>query len=204
MSGIEYTVSKVSDEALAEILKSLEEGRVAALSVGRAKMEEAGSESQKISDHEQRQAEALRRQIIGGAEMAARNKSLQIIEENLNAAFGSAIQKLEATTNSPDYELILKKMVLEGMEQVGGSDFVVTGNSRDQELLQRLVDQLSKENKGIRVQRGSTRISKSIGGVTVTSGDGYVTFDNTFEARLERLKPSLRKQIAQLFMEEEK
>jgi V/A-type H+/Na+-transporting ATPase subunit E len=204
MSGIEYTVNKVSDEALAEILKNLEEGRAAALSAGRIKMEEAKSEAQKISDHEQRQAEALRRQIIGGAEMAARNKSLQIIEENLNVAFGSAIQKLDASTHSPDYELLLKKMVMEGMEQVGGSDFIVTGNSRDQELLQRVVEQLSKENKAMKVQRGSTRISKSIGGVTVSSGEGYVTFDNTYEARLERLKPSLRKQIAQLFMEEQK
>ncbi len=104
MSGIEYTVKKVSDEALNEILQSLEEGRVAALNAANKRMEEATSEAQRISDHEQRQAEALRRQIIGGSEMTARNQSLQIIEENLNAAFTSAIQKLEASTKSQEYE----------------------------------------------------------------------------------------------------
>jgi V/A-type H+-transporting ATPase subunit E len=165
-------------------------------------MEEATSEAQRISDHEQRQAEALRRQIIGGSEMTARNRSLQIIEENLNTAFASAIQKLEASTKSQEYEKLVKKMVAEGIEQVGGNDFVVTGNSRDQELLQRVIDQISKERKGVKLQRGSSRLTNSIGGVTISSGDGYVTFDNTYEARLERLKPALRKQIARLFMEE--
>src|SRR5208283_984958 len=131
-----------------------------------------------------------------------RNRSLQIIEENLNAAFTSAIQKLEASTKSQDYEKLLKKMVTEGIEQVGGNDFVVTGNSRDQELLQWVIEQVSKERKGVKLQRGSSRLTKNIGAVTISSGDGYVTFDNTFEARLERLKPALRKQIAQLFMEE--
>jgi V/A-type H+-transporting ATPase subunit E len=202
MSGIEYTVKKVSDEALNEILQSLEEGRVAALNAANKRMEEATSEAQRISDHEQRQAEALRRQIIGGSEMTARNQSLQIIEENLNAAFTSAIQKLETSTKSQEYEKLLKRMVTEGIEQVGGNDFVITGNSRDQELLQRVIDQISKERKGVKLQRGSSRLTKSIGGVTISSGDGYVTFDNTYEARLERLKPALRKQIAQLFMEE--
>jgi len=202
MSGIEYTVKKVSDEALSEILQTLEEGRAAAQSAANKRMGEAASEAQRISDHEQRQAEALRRQIIGGSEMTARNQSLQIIEENLNAAFISAIQKLEASTKSQDYETLLKRMVVEGIEQVGGNDFVVTGNSRDQERLQRVIDQISKEMKGVKLQRGSTRLTKSIGGVTISSGDGYVTFDNTYEARLERMKPSLRKQIAQLFMEE--
>jgi len=201
MSGIDYTVKKVNDEALGEILESLEEGRTAALDAAKKRMEEVLNETQKISDRQQRQAETLRRQIIGGAEMMVRNQSLQIIEDNLNAAFASTIQKLEATTKSEEYEMSLKRMVTEGIEQVGGNDFVVTGNSRDQELLQRVIDRLSKERKSIVIQRGPTRLANSIGGVTISSGDGYVTFDNTYEARLERLKPTLRKEIAQLFME---
>ena len=75
LSAIEYTVKKVSDEALAEILQSLEEDKTAALSAVNKGMEEAADEAQKISDHERRQAEALRRQITGGAEMSARNTS---------------------------------------------------------------------------------------------------------------------------------
>jgi len=202
MSGIQYTVTKVSDEALNEMLKGLEEGRVAALGAGTSSMEEAINESHKISDQEQRQAEALRRQIIGSAEMSARNQSLEVIEENLNAAFASAIQKLEASTSSEDYEMLLKKMVEEGIDQVGGNDFVVTGNSKDQQAIQRVIDQISKENSGVQIQRGSTRLTKSVGGITISSADGYVTFDNTYEARLERLRPALRKQIAQLFLED--
>jgi V/A-type H+/Na+-transporting ATPase subunit E len=199
MNGIDYTVKKVSDEALNEVVQNLAQGKSSALSIVERKMREAMDEAQKIADHEQRQAEALKRQIIGGAEMTARNKSLEIVEGNLNSAFALATQKLEASTSSPEYKAVLKRMALEGLDQVGGDKFVVTGNSRDQSLLQQVIDEIMRERKGVKIERGSSRAAKSIGGVIVSSGDGYVTFDNTYEARMERLKPALRKQIAEIY-----
>jgi len=35
-----------------------------------------------------------------------------------------------------------------------------------------------------------------MGGVVLTTSDGSIRFDNTFEARLERTKPTLRKDVA--------
>jgi V/A-type H+-transporting ATPase subunit E len=37
----------------------------------------------------------------------------------------------------------------------------------------------------------------TIGGVVITSLDGSVRFDNTFEARLERMRPSLRMEVSE-------
>ena len=198
MSGIEYTVKKVSDEALSEMLQSISDSKAAALEVVTKKMAEAESEVIRISDQQRRQTEALKRQIIGAAEMTSRNRSLEIVEENLNAAFSQALEKLGESTGQVDYNRILKSLVLEGIDEVGGSDFVVTANSRDQQLLQLIISQISHE-RSVNIVRSDTRTQNSVGGAVISSADGFVTFDNTFEARLERLKPELRKQIAQLF-----
>ena len=200
MSGIDYTVKKVSDEALAEMLQTISESKAAALEIVSRKMSETQAEVIRISEQEKRQADSLKRQIIGSAEMTARNQSLEIVEDNLNAAFSQALQKLESTTSDSRYEKVLSSMISEGVEEVGGNEFVVSASTRDQQVVQKVIDEVSRE-KGVTIARSATRLNDSVGGVVIASSDGYVTFDNTFEARLERLKPTLRKQIAQLFEE---
>jgi len=200
MSGIEYTVRKVSDEALTEMLQSITASKSAALDIVTRKMNEAQAEVVRISEQERRQSEALRRQIIGSAEMTARNRTLEIVEDNLNAAFSQALDKLESRTSDAGYEQVLKSMIIEGLDEVSGSEFVVAANARDQQLVQKVIDGISRE-KGVKISRSPSRLTGSIGGVTVASADGYVTFDNSYEARLERLKPALRKQIAKFFSE---
>jgi len=198
LSGIEYTVKKVSDEALSELLQSITESKTAAMDVVTRKSEEAGAEALRIDEQQRRQADALKRQIIGSAEMTARNRTLEIVEDNLNEAFSQALDKLGELTSQVEYNRILKSLVLEGIDEVGGNQFVVTANGKDQQLLQLIVGQVSHERE-ISVVRSDSRTQNSVGGVVISSADGFVTFDNTFEARLERLKPELRKQIAQLF-----
>lgn len=199
MSGIDYTVKKVSDEALAEMVQSISESKKSALAVVLKNMGEAQAEVVKIAEQQKRQAEALKRQIIGSAEMTSRNKTLEIVEENLYDAFSRALDKLADSTSSLEYNRVLKALVVEGVDIVGGNSFVVAGNSRDQQLLQLIVEQVSHD-RNVSIVRSDSRVSGTVGGVVVSSSDGFVTFDNTFEARLERLKPELRKQMAQLFM----
>ena len=197
MSGIDHTVKKVSNEALAEMVQSISESKAAALDVVSRKMNEAEAEVQRISEQQRRQGDALRRQIIGSAEMTSRNRTLEIVEENLNEAFSQALAKLGDATGQIEYNRVLKSLVREGIDVVGGSSFVVTANSRDQQLLQLIVGQISHD-QNISLVRSDSRIN-TVGGVVVSSADGFVTFDNTYEARLDRIKPELRKQIAQFF-----
>ena len=198
MSGIEYTVKKVSDEALAEMLQTISESKSAAQEIVTRKMNEAQAEVLRISEQEKRQAEALKRQITGSAEMTARNKTLEIVEQSLNAAFSQALQKLESMTGDSKYEGVLKSMILEGVDEVGGNEFVVSANTGDQQAVQKVIGEVSRE-RSVTIARSATRLNTSVGGVVIASSDGYITFDNTFEARLERIKPTLRKQIAKLF-----
>jgi V/A-type H+/Na+-transporting ATPase subunit E len=198
LSGIEHTVRKVSDEALDEMDKSIDESKSAALDVVARKSGEAEAEVARISDRQRRQAEALKRQIIGSAEMTSRNRTLEIVEENLNSAFSQALERLSGMTGEVGYNRVLKSLILEGIDEVGGSDFAISGNSKDQQLLELVADGISQEGN-VKIAVSNTANQNSVGGVVVSSADGFVTFDNTYEARLERLKPELRKQIAQLF-----
>ncbi len=99
LSGIEYTVKKVSDEALSEMLQIIEESKAAAMVIVTRKSSEAEAESLRIDEARRRQADALKRQIIGSAEMTARNRTLEIVEENLNSAFSQALEKLGEMTS---------------------------------------------------------------------------------------------------------
>lgn len=203
MSSVEHTLEKVSEEARSEMFTELSGGKTAAAAAVSKRLEETLAEVLRIYEQQERQSDALKRQIIGAAEMSARNKSLEIVEDNINRAFEQALAKLESGTKGAEYERVLKSLVLEALDQVGGEDFVLLSNSRDQKVLKKISELVAKERK-VRINLDSEPLAKCIGGVVVKSADGYVTFDNSYEARLERLKPALRKQIAQLFSEQSK
>ena len=198
MSSVDHIVTKVSEEARSELFTELSGGRTLAAEAVTKRLNETIAEVQRIIEQQERQADALKRQIIGAAEMSARNKSLEIVEDNLNKSFEEALKKLKAASENQGYEKVLRALVLEALDQVGGESFVLHSNSRDQKTLKKITEMVSKE-RNVKISIDASPLEKTIGGVVVNSSDGYVTFDNTFEARLERLKPSLRKQIAQIF-----
>jgi V/A-type H+-transporting ATPase subunit E len=52
-----------------------------------------------------------------------------------------------------------------------------------------------KYNKKIKLQGN---LKNSLGGFKIKSSDGTITLDNTLDTRIERLKPLIRKNIAQI------
>ena len=69
---------------------------------------------------------------------------------------------------------------------------MISTNSKDKDVVQSTISQFP----------GAELSSDSIdclGGIKVKSKDGAMTFDNTIDARIERLKPLIRKDIASKF-----
>jgi V/A-type H+/Na+-transporting ATPase subunit E len=201
MSSIEHTVRVVSDEALEEMKKELNGGKSSASEAISQRVNDTLAEVQQIDEEEERQADALKRQIIGGAEMSARNKSLEIIEDYMNEAFSRSMSKLSDLTTSPDYERIIRGMIIEAIDQIGGDSFVVQCASKDRNVVDRALRKVAGEKRVRLSLEEGEGLRNTVGGVIVKTTDGFVTFDNTFEAKLERQRPTLRKQIAQLFAE---
>jgi V/A-type H+-transporting ATPase subunit E len=186
------TLEKVSKEFEAEVLAELQEGRGAALYTVESSRRETQVTVTKILEASVKQGESLRRQIIGAAELEARNAQLKELEKAVVEVLEAAVKELGEGSGAR-YEASLSQLVKEGLEVIGpGARIYCRSKDRSavSATLRRLGGSLSKpvlEEKSI----------DTIGGVVITSLDGSVRFDNTFEARLERMRPSLRMEVSE-------
>jgi V/A-type H+-transporting ATPase subunit E len=175
------------DSAYQESLDNLESSR--------GKLE---AERTRIIEAARKQAENLKRQIIGSARLAARNQELLTIENAVNKAFEEAKKKLQASSSTDSYKELLKHMVEESISVVGGSNAVIIEcNKNDVELVRKVVSELQDSGK-IQQARVSDHYIDVLGGIRIRSSDGTMTYDNTLDSRIERLKPLIRKNIAQM------
>jgi V/A-type H+-transporting ATPase subunit E len=138
-----------------------------------------------------KQAEVLKRQVIGSAELESRNLQLRALEEAVNEVFAEAVKHL-AELSPAQYEEALTKLVEEGIEIIGPKA-LISCNTNDKKLLTSAIRKLNKGGVKLTLD---PRAIETIGGVILTSHEGTVRFDNTFEARLERMRQILRKDVA--------
>ena len=124
--------------------------------------------------------------------MESRNKQLLLVEESVEKVFDKAIEKIKSTNRNEDYSKLITTLLNEATEALGTTEVMVYTNSKDQEVVKKLLSKYS----------GSELSSDTIdclGGVEIKSKDGSMSFNNTIDARIERLKPLIRKEIASKF-----
>ncbi|MDA4128372.1 MAG: V-type ATP synthase subunit E family protein [Thaumarchaeota archaeon] len=187
------TLGKVSSQFSSEVLADTEEGKRKALNHLESTRRATVDEISKINETSAKKAESLRRQIIGSAELDVRNMELRVLEEAVNAVFEEALSSLEKTPSSA-YEKALSRLISEGTE-VLGDNVTVACNAKDRKMVASVLKELNKGPVKVTLSDESINV---LGGVAMTSKDGSVRFENTFEARLERFRPLLRKDVAGL------
>jgi V/A-type H+-transporting ATPase subunit E len=185
------TLEKVSGEFEAEVMADLEEGRRDALSRIESARKEATEAVSKILDTSFKQAESSRRQIIGAAELAARNAQLKSLEKAVNEVFDLATKEIASASGS-SHEKSIASLIKEGIEVIGPKAKVQC-SSKDKKAVASAIKKL--EGGQSKLTLDETPV-ETMGGVVLTTSDGSIRFDNTFEARLERMKPTLRKDVA--------
>lgn len=196
-SALERTIDKVLSQKEAELISQLDKSyqdSIANLESSRGKLE---SEYTRIADSAKKQAENLRRQIIGSSRLAARNNELVIIEDAVNEAFSKARERLASSNKVENYRALVSRMLEEGISSVASKEVSVECNRNDFELVKQAIANLDNKYQDTRVRLSDSPIDV-IGGVRVKSADGSMTFDNTLDSRIERLKPLIRKNIAQM------
>jgi V/A-type H+-transporting ATPase subunit E len=175
------------DSAYQESLDNLESSR--------SKLE---AERTRIVEAARKQSENLKRQIIGSARLASRNQELLTIENAVNKAFEEAKKKLQASSGTDSYKNLLKQMVEESISAVGGSNAVIIeSNKNDAEIVRKAVSELRDTGKVQQAEVSDQHIDV-LGGIRIKSSGGTMTYDNTLDSRIERLKPLIRKNIAQM------
>jgi V/A-type H+-transporting ATPase subunit E len=178
------------DSALQNSLKNLESSK-SSLQV----------EYDNIIESSKKQAENLKRQIIGSNTLNARNKELVIIESAIDEIFIKAKEKLAKSNNEKNYEKLLAQLIQDSSAKLG-SEIVIQCNRTDLSLVKKLVSQESSNKKSkITV---SDEVVDIIGGIKAASADGTMSLDNTLDSNIEGLKPLIRKEIVQLLRGENK
>jgi V/A-type H+-transporting ATPase subunit E len=187
-------LEKVSGEFETEVLADLETGRTETLAKIEAVRKETTDAVGKILETGEKQAESVKRQIIGAAELDARNAQLRSLEDAVNAAFDLAAKQV-STVSGASQEKVLASLIQEGLDVIGPRA-TVSCALKDRKAVSSAIRKLGSKAK---LSLDGREID-TIGGVTLTTPDGTVRFDNTFEARLERMRPTLRKAIATILM----
>ncbi|HEY6757208.1 MAG TPA: V-type ATP synthase subunit E family protein [Nitrososphaera sp.] len=197
-SALEHMIGKVLVQKEAELISQIDSAYQESLDNLESSRGKLEAERTGIAEAARKQAENLKRQIIGSARLAARNQELLTIENAANKAFEEARKKLQASSTNDSYKELLKHMVEESISAIGGSTAVsIECNKNDAELVRKIVSDLQDSGK-VQQARVSDQHIDVLGGIRIKSADGMMTYDNTLDSRIERLKPLIRKNIAQM------
>jgi V/A-type H+-transporting ATPase subunit E len=184
------TLEKVSREFEAEVLTDLEAGRSVTLAKIEAVRKETAEAVAKILETGEKQAESAKRQMIGAAELDARNAQLRSLERAVNEAFDLATRQISSETGASQ-EKALVSLIQEGLDVIGPRASLQCA-AKDRRAVSSAIRKFGSKAK---LSQSDGEID-TVGGVVLTTPDGSVRFDNTFEARLERMRPTLRKEVA--------
>jgi len=149
-------------------------------------------EYDKILSDGKKEADKIEKQIIGSSDLEARNKQLTTLENGVDKVFSKALDQIKNTERNDDYSNLIKSLIDESIKILGTSEITVFTNPKDKDLTQSVLSQFSGSEL-------SPDTIDCLGGIIVKSKDGTMTFDNTLDARIERLKPLIRKEIASKF-----
>jgi V/A-type H+-transporting ATPase subunit E len=189
---LERTINKILDQAQKRISSELDGALTE--SSKRLDGELAGLEAEydKIISDGRKEADKIQKQIVGSSDLEARNKQLLLVEEAVDRAFGEALGRISDMDRDDSYAALVESLLREATNTLGSTEVVVYTSQKDRDVVGAALNsfpgsQLADEHM------------ECLGGVRVVSPDGTMTFDNTLDARISRLKPLIRKQIAAKF-----
>jgi len=191
-SRLESTIDKIIKQTEIENLSSLKtsfDESLAILTKSQTLLEE---EYDRIIDEGKKEAEKIDKQIIGSSDLESRNKEILLVEDSVQKVFEKAIEKIKSSTKDDNYTKLIESLLEESTNALGTSEVTVYTNSKDKQIVQSLLSKFS----GAELSNDSI---DCLGGVEVKSKDGTMTFNNTIDARVERMKPLIRKDIAKKF-----
>jgi len=191
-SKLEESIDKILSQSQTELLSSLQQSRDESLDTLSKSQSSLEQEYDRIIDEGKKEAEKIEKQIIGSSDLESRNKQLTLIQEHIEKAFETASKKIESTDRNDDYSKLITTLIEEATQALGTSDVVIYTNSKDKEITQSVLSKFSGAEL-------SSETIDCLGGVEVKSKDGTMTFENTIDARTDRMKPLIRKDVASTF-----
>lgn len=193
---LERTIDEVITNKESELLTQLNKSYLESITNIDLSKSQIKGEYENIIINAEKKAENLKRQVSGSTKLSARNKELVLLEQAVNEVYEKAKERLASYSEEPNYRNMLIKILDESIPNLGTFDIIIECLKKDVDFFKKQIESLSlKYNKKIKVQ---SNLKNSLGGFKIKSSDGTITLDNTIDSRIERLKPLIRKNIAQI------
>ena len=190
--ALEGTIDKILKNTENDVLSSLK----SALDDSQQSLDDSvtklDSEYDKIISDGKKEADKIEKQIVGGSDIEARNKQLLALEAAVDRVFTTALEQITNSDRNSDYANLINTLLQESTKILGTTDVKVFTNAKDKDVVQSSLSNFSGSEL-------SSETIDCIGGVKIESKDGAMKFDNTIDAKIERLKPLIRKEIASKF-----
>ena len=190
--SLEKTVDQVLEKNRSQLLESLKLSFSESQQKLSDSLPELEKEYERILSEGQKEAEKIEKQIVGSSDLEVRNKALLLVEEHTSMVFEKAKEQIKNAKRDSNYSNLISTLITEATEALGTSEVTVFTNSMDKDIVQSAISKISGADL-------SSEQIDCMGGVKITSKDGSMTFDNTIDARFERMKPLIRKNIAAKF-----
>ena len=167
----------------------------------KAKAEERGGKTaDKIIKEAEEKGETAQRRLLSSVSLEVKRTRLKSREEVVSNAYERVRRALEDRRGKKDYPVILSNLIAESVLALGGDSFMVYVDRRDLGLLESkvfpAVKKIIEENgRNVKGFEAKALEAPSLGGARVGVPGGNVIFDNTFEARMYRLRNTIRSVI---------
>ena len=191
-STLEQAIDKIINKTEKEILLDLKNSGSDSKQTLDNSLPKLEQEYDKIISDGKKEADKIEKQIVGSSDLEVRNKQLLLLEEGVDKAFSKALDQIANTDRSGDYSNLIKTLLDESTKILGTTEVTVFTNTKDKDVVKSALSKFS----GAKL---SSDTIDCLGGIIIKSKDGTMTFDNTIDARIERLKPLIRKEIASKF-----
>ncbi len=169
LNSLERTIDKVLSQKESALISEIDSALQNSLKNLESSKTTLQVEYDAIIESSKKQAESLKRQIIGSSTLNARNKELIIIESAIDEIFTKAKEKLAQSNNEKNYEKLLTRVIQDSVSKLG-SEIVIQCNKADQKLVRKISSQEST-TKNMKVSV-SDNFLDIIGGIKATSADG--------------------------------
>ena len=191
-SSLEKTIDKILDQTEQDILSNIDGALSDSHQILDNSVTKLEDEYDKIVADGRKEADKLEKQIVGSSDIEARNKQLLALEDAVDRVFTQALEQISNSDRNGDYANLIKSLLDESTKVLGTSEVIVFTNSKDRDVVQSTLGNFAGSEL-------SSETIDCIGGVKIQSKDGAMKFDNTIDAKIDRLKPLIRKEIATKF-----
>ena len=144
-----------------------------------------------------RKGDLIKRRILSSVNLEVKRAKLKARESIVAEVNGEVEKALGGLRDKPQYAGVLASMIAESVRALDGESFVIFADRRDIGLIEKKVTTAAGkilEGEGRRVERFEVEALKEkvLGGLRVGVPVGNVIFDNTFEARIYRMRDEIR------------